>query len=134
MKKLLSILLLSFACLTFTIPALAQATDPVEQNIVETYLMSLGGVATLILVLTAVVFKAAADANKIIKQIISIVIGAGIGLVGYYWNVGMFTGLNMTWCILYGLGAALMANGLYSYDLITMILEFLKIKIPTTRK
>jgi hypothetical protein len=97
------------------------------------YLLSLPTVATAVLLLTAAVFKTFPYAKVLVKQIVSILIGVGIGGVGYYYNAGYFEGETLVYSLLSGLGAALMANGLYSYEIIAGILQLMKLKLPTKK-
>ena len=132
MKKFFAVLMLSFVCLTLTIPAIAQATDPADPIDIPGYFTSLATVAGLGLVLTALITKKMAVSSTV-KQIISWVICIALSFVGYYFAVGMFVGINVVWTIILGFAAGLLSNGTYDIAIIQGILEFLKLKIPTTR-
>lgn len=134
MKKVFTILLLSLACLTFTIPAIAQATDPVDPAVdIPGYFASLATVASLGLILTALITKNI-DVNSTFKQIISWIVCIALAFVGYFFDIGMFVGINVVWTIILGFASGLLSNGTYDIKLIQGILEFLKLKIPTTRR
>lgn len=137
MKKLFSILLLSFVCLTFTIPAIAQGTDPADPDPIDIpgYFVSLATVASLGLLLTALVTKKLTTNPVLlglitVKQLISWVICILIAFVGYWMQIGMFIGLSVGWTIIIGVASGLAANGTYDIKIIQAVLEFIKFKYP----
>lgn len=134
MKKLFSLVMLVFALCVFTVPLIAQGTDPVEPQVeILDYFLSLPSVATAVLLLTGLAFSKWPYAAVWVKQVVSLVIGAGVGALGYWYNAGYFEGETLVYSLLSGIGAALMANGLYSYGLVAGFLELIKLKLPTKK-
>lgn len=126
--------MLVFALCMFTVPLIAQGTDPVEPEVeILDYLLSLPSVATAVLLLTGLAFSKWPHAAVWVKQVTSLVIGAGVGAIGYWYNAGYFEGETLVYSLLSGIGAALMSNGLYSYGLVADFLELIKLKLPTKK-
>lgn len=118
MRKLIFFLT---ALLIFALPVVvvAQTGDPPEPNPISMEMFaSLTALAAGIVALTAF-FKKLFNTNGLITDIISWVLGPVLGLVGWYFKLGLFEGLIWYTAILYGLVAALYANK--GWDLISVI-------------
>lgn len=133
MKKLFSLIMLVFALCMFTVPLIAQGTDPVEPPAIESYFFDLGTLSTLVVILSLAFFAMVKIPVLWVKQLITWLISVGLAFVGYYWNIGIFEGVNVVWTIILGFAGGLLANGIYDATFVQMILEFLKIKIPTKK-
>ena len=131
MKKLFAIL--TFAVLMFTIPVFSQGTDPVDPPVIENYFVDLGALSGLVVILSLALFSVVKIPVLWAKQIITWLISIGLAFVGQIWNIGIFEGVNTVWTIILGVGGGLLANGIYDATFVQMMLEFLKIKIPTKR-
>lgn len=131
MKKLFT--LLTFTLLLFAAPVFSQGTDPVEPPAIENYFIDLTALSTLVVILSLALFSVVKVPVIWAKQIITWLISIGLAFVGQIWNIGMFEGINTIWTILLGVAGGLLANGIYDATFVQMILEFLKIKIPSKR-
>jgi hypothetical protein len=131
MKKVFA--LLTVALLMFTVPLIAQATDPVDPPVIENYFVDLGALSGLVVIISLALFSVVKIPILWAKQLITWIISIALAFVGQVWNIGIFEGVNVVWTIILGIGGGLLANGIYDATFVQMILEFLKIKIPTKR-
>ena len=68
------------------------------------------------------------NASSLVKQIVSWIPGVILALAGYFLNFGFLADVSLWVALLYGLGAGLIANGIFDTGVITSILGFLGIK------
>lgn len=61
-------------------------------------------------------------------QALSWVLSIGLAFVGQWKGLGLFAETDVLWTVLNGLGVGLVANGIYSADLVQSILAFIKAK------
>jgi len=61
------------------------------------------------------------------KQYLSWLVGILLSAVGFFFQWGVFAGLQWYYIIIYGLTAALVANGLFKWDFLKSILEAIKV-------
>src|SRR5690606_35771824 len=61
-------------------------------------------------------------------QILSWVTGLLLALLGYYFNLGMMSGIEIWQALLIGLGAGLVSNGLFDIGLVKSILKMVGAK------
>ena len=138
--------------LVATVAAVAQIVDttgmnldpaiPIPQEFVELFnikgwLLGVAEVAGLtvflVAALTKYVIKAWAEktpANKRKKQFLAIVVAVAFSFASMFTNVGYLAEAVWYVTIAYGVGAAFLANGWFSYDLVKNLLRFFKLKDP----
>lgn len=105
---------------------------------------TLAGLSAIIVVLTQI-FKNTFNKedkrwfNHLLSLITSILCNGIVLAIGLIWNIGVYAGFNtadfMSWLLLIGttLGCTLVANGMWSYEFMTSILEWLKL-LPVKSK
>ena len=119
MRKLIFFLMMALAFIALPVLVVAQTGDPPEPNPISMEMFaSLTALAAGIVALTAF-FKKLFNTSGLITDIISWLLGPVLGLVGWYFKLGLFEGLIWYTAILYGLVAALYANK--GWDLISII-------------
>lgn len=149
MKRLLLIcLLMVFAVLA----SIAQIVDTTGMNIdpavpipndfvdlfdIKGWLAGVAEVAGLTVFLVAALVKYAFKSwqektpkNKIKKQVLAIGAAVVISLASMLSNFGYLADAVWYVAIAYGIGAAFLANGWFTYDVVKNILRFLKLKGP----
>jgi hypothetical protein len=72
-------------------------------------------------------------AKDTLAQVITGVVALALSLAGHYLEIGFFGEQSTLWAGIYGVAAALSANGIASNDVISMFLEFLKLKVPAKK-
>jgi hypothetical protein len=90
---------------------------------------SLGALAGAVLVITSI-FKKMLKCNDTVTIIISGVISLALSTFGYFTGLGIYSGLNWIYALIYGGAAMLIANGLSTWNVISSLLTFFKLKIP----
>lgn len=99
---------------------------------VSSYFTSLSAVAALTVLVTGWLNTNLLKWTGWKAQVLSWVIAIGLAWVGKWQGVGIFAETDVLWTVLQGVGAGLVANGVYSVQLVQSLLEFLKAKKPTT--
>ena len=61
-------------------------------------------------------------------QVLTWVISVALAFVGQWKGLGLFAETDVLWTVLNGLGVGLVANGVYSVEIVQSILAFLKAK------
>lgn len=61
-------------------------------------------------------------------QVLSWAVAIGVAFLGSWKNIGIFAETDVLWTILNGIGAGLIANGVYDVKIVQTILEFVKAK------
>jgi hypothetical protein len=61
-------------------------------------------------------------------QVLTWVISVALAFVGQWKGLGLFSETDVLWTVLNGLGVGLVANGVYSVEIVQSILAFLKAK------
>lgn len=95
------------------------------------YFVSLAAVAAATLGLTEFVKSLVNLTTSWVKQVVAWVIGVGLAFLGYYLQLGIFAGIEVTWVVIYGLAAGLVANGVFDIVLVQAILDLFKAKKPS---
>ena len=93
------------------------------------YFANLAALVPLIVLVTGFVtnqFKLKGNA----AQVVSWVAGPVLAFIGFFFGLGMFAAIGPVWTGVYGVSAALLANGLVSNDTVAFMLELLKLKVP----
>lgn len=127
MKKLI---LLLIAVTGISLGLLAQTTTEsttVSENY-ETMIATLGGFAVAVMAVVGAVKKLLPSIRGIAVQITSWVVAIVLSLLLWWLNAGMFAGLSWYIALLYGLGGALIANGLADVGIIQWIIELFRRK------
>lgn len=99
---------------------------------VSLYFLSIAALAPLIVLVTGLI-------NTQLKlkgtpvQVVSWLVGPALAFVAMFFGLGMFAGLGPIWTGVYGVGAALIANGVVSTEFIAFFLEMLKLKLPADK-
>jgi len=115
---------------------LAQAPPPPEagtvvSTIVETgfsnYFISLAALVPLVVLISAFI-NSKLKLSGFLKQFVAWIIAIGLCFVGWYFNLGMFTGLVWWVVLIYGFAVGLAANGFFDITLIQAILKALKLE------
>lgn len=134
MKKLIALLFTAFALCMFSIPLFAQGTDPGTGGVdpISVYFYTLTGLSGITVIVSMALINAT-GARGWLKQLISWLTAMALAWVGYLFNVGMFEGITVGWTIILGLASGITSNGIYDITFVQMILEFLKLKIPTKK-
>lgn len=111
MKKLFFLLVVSLIFFALPVVLVAQSTgDPPEVNPISLEMFgSLTLLAAGILAITAFI-KGILNTNGLWTDIISWAIGPVLGIIGWYFKLGLFDGVLWYVAILYGLLAAFYAN------------------------
>jgi hypothetical protein len=146
MKKLypLFIVLLFALAAILTVPVQVFAQEAGEEiaqiNFKDSF-ESLPALAAFVLIATGwlaqLIIKLQWDAKleaitKGWKQYLSWLVGVLLALAGYLLQWGLFTGVQWYYILIYGIIAALVANGLFKWELLKTILEALKL-LPKTK-
>jgi len=63
------------------------------------------------------------------KHVLSWAVAVGLGVLAWLLKLGIFTGVDWYWAILYSILAGLVANGIFSIPTIKMILRLIKIDV-----
>lgn len=134
MKKSIALLFTAFALCMFSIPLFAQGTDPGTGGAdpISVYFYTLAGLSGITVIVSMALINAT-GARGWLKQLISWLTAMALAWVGYLFNVGMFEGITVGWTIILGLASGITSNGIYDITFVQMILEFLKLKIPTKK-
>jgi len=92
---------------------------------------SIGGLAAMVLLLTALV-KKYLKTNNTLTIVISGAISLIVSAVGYAFGFGVFAALQPQWwyIIIYGASAMIIANGFSTWGAISKLLILLKLKAP----
>jgi hypothetical protein len=96
------------------------------------YFTTLAGAASLVVLITGWVNTNVLKLEGWKAQVLSWVISVGLAFVGSWKNIGIFAEMDVLWTVLNGLCVGLVANGIYSADLVKTILEFVKAKPAKT--
>ncbi len=109
MKKLMWFLMM-LALFTMPIVVFAQESPPGTENPISLAMFAdLTLLAAGIVAITAVV-KKLLNTNGLITDIVSWVLGPILGIIGWYFKLGMFVDIMWYMAVLYGLLAAFYAN------------------------
>ena len=131
-KSLIAILylLLTMTC-TSTLVLANTADEPEEWDLIS-YFFTVPSLAALVVVSTQFVkknFKLEDDW----AQYASFVIGLVWSCIGFFFGYGIFVGVEWYYIFIYGMASALIANGLFDWNLIKAILVFAKLKTGETK-
>jgi len=94
----------------------------------SSYFGSLAALAGLVVVITGWVNTNALNLSGWKSQLLSWVISIALAFIGSIKGVGLFAETTVLWTVLNGIGVGLVANGMFSIDLVKSLLEFIKAK------
>lgn len=94
------------------------------------YFATLAGMAGLVVLVTGWINTNIFKWDGWKAQLLSWVVSIGLAFAGSWKGLGLFAETDVLWTILNGLGVGLIANGIYSADLVKTILEFIKARKP----
>ena len=123
MKKVVFLLCVIFAAFLF-IPAFAQDVGDPGAGAVGMGFGSLAAMVAIIPFVTEIIKKGIPNAPPLVFQIISWVIGFILALIGWHFKIGFLAGTEWYIALLYGLGAGLIANGIFDTGIINGIFGF----------
>ena len=124
MKKFFLVMCVLFTALVCVPVVYAQDVgDSVESAGVgfETF-AALVALTAMIIPFVVEVFKLIPNLPSIVKQIISWLVGVIAAFVGWKLNLGFLSELQLWVALIYGLGAGLIANGVFDTGIVTYIL------------
>ena len=132
MKKFIFLMCVLFTALVCAPVAFAQDVgDPVESAGMgfESFSALVALTAMIIPFFVEIFTKLIPGLPSLVKQIISWLIGVLAAAVGQQLNLGFLGGLSWYIALLYGLGAGLVANGVFDTGIVTFIFEKLGLKV-----
>jgi len=94
---------------------------------------SIAALAGFVLLVTAAI-KSKLNTNKTITIVVSGIIGIGTSAIGYFFQYGIFIGVEWFYIFIYGVTSMLVANGLSTWEFIKAILEFFKLRVPANKQ
>lgn len=116
MNKILLALAFLFSCITCIF---AQGELPEETIDYAANFATFAGVVGVTAVVTEFIKKLfKVEPSEWVQRIISWVIGIGLGMFAWGFNLGMFEGLDWWQALLWGFGAGLASNGFWDTGLI----------------
>jgi len=129
MKKMIFVTML----MLLSIPIFAQEVEPPTNWIevisnINVWFATLAGIAAVTVFIAAAVNTLFKITKKIWKQVVAWVISILLVVGGNLFNIGF--GADFPWLtsVIYGLGAGLVANGLFDVTIVQAILDLLKLK------
>lgn len=130
MKKLIFFLFAMAMFIAIPVFTFAQTGDPPPNPISMEMFASLTALTAGIIAITAII-KNLLNTNGLITDIVSWVLGPVLGLIGWYFKLGMFVDIMWYMALLYGLTAAFYVNK--GYDILSVIrgkkdVEYVKIE------
>lgn len=128
MKKLIMITLTMIALIVAPVLVFGQADDIIVPEFdFDTYFASLGGVMSLVVLITSGL-KSVIEIKKPWVQVISWIISIVLCFVGFIFKIGLFTAIDQWWVILImGFGIGLAANGFSKIETVRAILRLFKL-------
>jgi len=129
MKKFMFVLFL----MLLGIPIFAQEPQPptswvdVISNF-NVWFATLAGIAAVTVFVAAAVNTVFKVTKKIVKQLIAWIIAIILVFAGNLLNIGFSADFPWLTSLAYGIGAGLVANGLFDINTVQVILDFLKLK------
>jgi len=90
---------------------------------------SIGGLSALVLFCTAFL-KKWLKTNNWITILLSGLLGIVLSATGFVFHLGIFDALEWYYIFIYGIVAAIIANGFSTYGIISAILTAVKLKVP----
>lgn len=121
-KYLLAVLFLAL----FTAPAFPQSGGAVSETDILYYFASIPALASAVVILTQAVKKLApfaGDSAQYVSWGVSLLLGAA----GYVFQFGIFAGVSWHTGLVYAFAAALIANGLFDWEVVRSVLKALKL-------
>lgn len=121
-KYLLAVLFLAL----FTAPMYPQSGGAVSETDILYYFASIPALASAVVILTQAVKKLvvfAGDSAQYVSWGVSLLLGAA----GYIFNWGIFESVSWYVGLIYAFAAALIANGLFDWEIIKSVLKALKL-------
>ena len=113
---------------TFALPLalMAQGTSLPDMGGVlnpVVYFATLASFAGLIIPLSSVLIRLFGISNKFVRQLMSWIVAIALGLVGTLLNLGIFGGVEWYVALVYSIGAALQANGIFNITVVKALIE-----------
>jgi hypothetical protein len=94
----------------------------------STYFANLATVALLVVLITGWVKTNLLKWDGWKAQLLSWGISISLAFLGKWKGIGIFADTDTVWTIIQGIGAGLVANGIYTVELVQSILAFIKAK------
>lgn len=124
MKKFLVFLILMLVAA----PVVSIAADiNAGEYVNPVYFTSLAGLAAVIVPVTSFVNKALGLTGAL-KQYLSWIVALVLGLIPWWFDLGIFNGVQWYVAMIYSFAAGLVANGLYDIDTVRKLLELLHLE------
>ena len=108
--------------------AVTDASPDIMAVVTNTF-TTIAALAAMVVLATAF-FKRLLNSNDAWTRLISGITALLLSVLGWLLQIGIFAGVAWFYIIIYGLSAALVANGLATYDFIKTVLMFIKLKTP----
>lgn len=123
MKRIITLIVFMLALVGATV---AQDLPPIEipQGGISDFFLSLAAMIPLIVFCTAWLTKLL-NPSGAIKQLISWIVSIVLSLIAWFLNLGIFEPLSWYIAIVYGLAAAIGANGIFDIKLIQKFLHLI---------
>ena len=94
------------------------------------YFVSFAALVPLVVLIADFLIRMLKIEKSALKQITAWAVSVILCLLAMWWNIGMFTDLNVVHTILYAFGAGLAANGFFDIGIIQTLLNFLLQWLP----
>ena len=108
--------------------AVTDASPDIMAVVTNTF-TTIAALAAMVVLATAF-FKRLLNSNDAWTRLISGITALLLSVLGWLLQIGIFAGVAWFYIFIYGLSAALVANGLATYDFIKTVLMFIKLKTP----
>ena len=131
MKKLM--MLFGFLVLMI-VPVFSQDVEPPSDwmdllSQMPTWFGTLAGFAAITVFLGSVVTTLFKITKSLWKQIVAWAVAIVLCLVGNLVNFGLLSEATLLQTLAYGLGAGLIANGIFDFSVVQLILQYLKLEV-----
>lgn len=103
----------------------AQGADPVITFDPATWFVTLGAFVAVVMVVTQFA-KKLINASGMLAKLLSWLVSVILGAIGWLMQLGIFTGIEWYWALIYALSAGLLSNGIFDIGVVTAILNFIK--------
>ena len=131
MKKFIGLLLMGLFVISLPIVACAQAFDPIQSGAIADYFTSLAALSGAVLIVTQFALK---FIHTKFDQYFSWLVAVLLSGAGWFLQLGILSGLDWYWILIYGAASGLTANGLFDIGLVNMILNYLSPKAKSIKK
>lgn len=111
-----------------TVVAATPVVAPATTNPLEGVFLSLAALIAVIPIIVQWLKKLLPNSPPLVTQIISWLTGIILAIIGWYFNLGFLSGVTWQLALLYGVGASLVANGVFDTGIVTWIFNLFSIK------